>query len=119
VNLKNIISWEDAQDLMHKLLQEKIPLHAHLVFPNGTQFVLSGLLDSATDGRLCISAASPPSSGAGYFLVPLKDRYCQFAYSELREMSKEVQEQVSPEIGKSVLGIKFEDGEYLALIFDP
>lgn len=119
--MNNIIPWEDARDLINKLLAEHIPLHAMLISPTGTRTVLRGFVDSATvEHGLCISAGRPPSAGPGFIAVPIANRNYEFAYGEKRELPKDVQQQLDPKYGDAVLTIRFlDDGEYLALIFSP
>src|SRR5947209_3156237 len=96
---KHIISPQDAQDLLNKLLHEKIPLHSLLQSPTGSVVVFSGFLERGKDGSLCIAAEGSRTPGASFLVVPMKDREYQFSYMEQREMSKELQEQVGSELG--------------------
>ena len=77
---KHIISPQEAQDLLNKLLHEKIPLHSHLLSTAGSVVVLFGFLEKGKDGSLCIAAAGPPIPGASFLVVPMENRKYQFDY---------------------------------------
>jgi hypothetical protein len=57
----NQIALSAADDLLSKLIEERVRLRALLVTPSGIRVRLPGFVDSKTrDGELIISVSGPP-----------------------------------------------------------
>jgi hypothetical protein len=114
---KNILSSQESNDLLSKLVLERIPVHALLTSPTGSQISFSGFVDGRSSTQLVISAERPPSFKTGFIIVPLS-RVLEVSYCDEREAPKEVRETLVPELGNTVLLLRFpESKEFLFLTF--
>jgi hypothetical protein len=115
---KNVISFQEGADILSKLLEEKIPVHALSMWGTGSLVVLSGFVDSITDERgVVVAASSPPAEGPGFIAVRFAGRQCEFSYCDARELPAEAAEYTG-KLGDTVLLVRFpESGEILGLTF--
>ena len=117
---KNVISSDDAASLLSKLLSERVPVHALLIFPSGTRVVFSGFVDSVTPQTgIVLSVARPPSDGPATISVPIFDRECEFGYADARELPEKGREELVQRYGDAVLSFRFIDGDFLGITFTP
>jgi hypothetical protein len=115
---RNVISFQEGADILSKLLEEKIPVHALSMWGTGSVVVLSGFVDSITDERGVVVAASRPlAEGTGFISARFAGRQCEFSYCDRRELPPEAAEYAA-KLGDTVLLIRFpESGEILGLTF--
>lgn len=114
------ISLEEGEDLLSKLLSERIRLSIVFQTPSGTRTILSGFLDSKTLANGLIFLASSPAIDVlrGFLKVPTSGGDCVFMYGEKREVPEEIRKNLSDSDGDSVLIVQFPDfGETLFLFF--
>jgi hypothetical protein len=112
------ISPSDADDLLSKLLSERIPLVAFFRSPV-FEARIKGFVDSKTQKTgITISVSGPPIDvNKGYIVVRALERLCDCWYGEKRELPESFKD-LSDEFGESVLTIRFlESKETLALFF--
>lgn len=113
------ISLLEAQDLIHKLLTERIPLRTFFVSPRtGTEIAIPGFVDSLVKGKLAISVSGPPlDNSKGWMRIPMAERDCAAWYGDKREFPEELRFAAETE-GDSVLRFDFPDtGDILTLFF--
>jgi hypothetical protein len=117
---RNIISSEAANDLLGKLIEERIPLHALLTMPSGSQAKVFGFLtESSVKGGFKIVASVPALPETGFINVPLGNVHSEVSFGDEREASSETREILVPKFGNSVLTIRFlESGEFFVLTFN-
>lgn len=115
---RNIISSQAADDLLSKLVLERIPVHALLTSTTGSQTALCGFVDGCSAKQLVISVDRPPSPETGFVIIPLEGRDIEVSYCDEREASAEVRATLVPKFGDTVLLIRFlESDEFLVLTF--
>lgn len=113
------ISQSETEELISKLLAERIPVRAHLKSSSGAEANISGFVDSKTSvGTVTVSSSGPPIKVEEGFLVfrPF-DRPCEVWYGEKRELP-EALKPVADKLGQSALVFDFPSfDERLALFF--
>jgi hypothetical protein len=102
------ISMEVAEDLISKLLNERIPIHALLRTSSGAEARISGFVDSKTAlNGLVVSTSGPPLvAEKGYLKARPFDNECVVWYGEKRELPKN-QQHFADAYGESVILIQF------------
>jgi hypothetical protein len=116
------ISAPEAEDLLSKLLLERIPLRVTFASPSGTRVIMSGFLDSKTvaHGLIILASGPPIDVSRGFFNVRPFDRNCAFVYGEKREVPEEMRKNLLDSDGDTVLMMHFPDsGETVCLFFTP
>jgi hypothetical protein len=114
---RNIISADDAGSLLTKLLEERIRVHALFISASGSRATLDGFVGSIDEELGVTISERPPSSGAGYFSVPIFNRPFESAYGDKRELPEASRESLAKDFGESMLAFWFEDGEFFVLTF--
>jgi hypothetical protein len=115
---KNIVSANDAGDLLTKLLDENVPLRAFLQTTGGLVVSMRGFVSSITvKAGLTISEKRPFVSGLRYFSVPIFDRDFICRYGDKREFPEAEREKFIVEYGDAAMVFSFADGDFLALFF--
>lgn len=114
------ISVGEAEDLLGKLLAERIPTRMLFLSPSGARLLMSGFIDSKTiKNGVGFSATSPTVDVMqGYFTFRPFDRNCEFEYGEVREIQDKSVREVAAKDGESALRMRFSDpGETVVLFF--
>ena len=116
---KNIISIEDARDLLDKIFSERIQVLAFFSSAAGIQSRVTGYIDSiTTEGGLVISVGRPPATGPAFLSVPITEHDLEFSYCDKRELPEPMRELLAAKYGDSVFLMRFVDSEdLLALLF--
>jgi hypothetical protein len=109
---KNIVSSDIANDLLSKLMSERIPVHALLTLPSGSQAKIFGFVtECSVEKGFTISEDRPQSPASGFILIPLEGIHTEVSFGDEREA-------LVPKFGNATLVIRFlESGEFLVLIF--
>ena len=113
------ISLLAAEDLMSKLLNGRVPLHAFFVSQSGAEARIAGFIDAKTaENGLVVSTSGPPIDiKQGYLKVRPFDHACKIWYGEKRELPLHLQH-LADEFGESVMVISFPDfKEWFSLYF--
>jgi hypothetical protein len=113
------ISPQEARDLLGKLLTERSPIHFFFATSSKARISLRGFVDSISERNgLAISESGPPiDTKRGWCNVRPFDRPCEFQYGEIREMPREVLENMEAPEYESVLMMRLPESLELALIF--
>jgi hypothetical protein len=111
----NLISPEDALNLLNKLIAESIVVVAYFVAPDKSDCRLRGFVLGSGDGAVFIgSEAKEPDS---FLTVSFAARF-SCLYRETREISDgEYRERLNMDHGESALSFVFESGSRLSLFF--
>ena len=111
---KNIISPEDAGNLLNKLMRESIPVVSYFVALDGSFCTLRGFVLGFTEEELLIgSEKKEPDS----FLNVRVAKPFTCVYRETRESPKEDRERLKETLGESALSLVFADGFRLSIFF--
>lgn len=112
------ISLSEANDLLSKLLKEKIPVHVASVSSEGMTANLTGFVDSiCNENGVTISASGPPIVvSRGYVTFRPHDVPCIITYGEQREMPHEVRQKLTRKYEESCLVFTFSLG-WVGLFF--
>ena len=115
------ISFPEANRLLKKLFDERVPLVAFLASSAGARSKLSGFLSGASqeEGLLLLPAGASTTDLGTYLNVRPFGCPCDFWYGgEVREMPEETREHFAETYGESVLTFVFrESNEFFALFF--
>jgi hypothetical protein len=116
---KNIISSDAANDLLGKLIAERIPVLALLTAPSGSQTHVFGfVIENSVELGFKIVSSVPTTSKTDFINIPLRDVHTEVSFGDKREAPSHVRETLVPKFGDSTLIIRFlESGEFLVLIF--
>src|SRR5580704_9968376 len=116
---KNVISWDEADLLINKLINESIPVVAFFVAADGAHTTLRGFVDSATAeaGLVVCSTQGNPSAGSR-LRVPITEGG-EFAFGDKREMPKASREELAAQYGEAMLVLYLPSGSVFSLIFNP
>jgi hypothetical protein len=116
---KNIVSSDIANDLLSKLMSERIPVHALLTLPSGSQAKIFGFVtECSVEKGFTISEDRPQSPASGFILIPLEGIHTEVSFGDEREAPPKDRETLVPKFGNATLVIRFlESGEFLVLIF--
>ncbi len=112
------ISQQEAADLLHKFITERIRVQAYFISQK-TRVNLTGFVDSVTmDNGIVVSVSGPPIDvSRGYVSFHAFGGDCDFHYGEKRELPDDLQ-RVSEDREDSVLLFSLRDsGERFALFF--
>ena len=112
------ISPVEAESILNKLLNERVPLHAFFKGAFSAEARISGFVDSKAEGRVTVSSSGPPfDAEQGSYLSVLFNDGCKVWYGEKRELPAPLRH-VSERYGESALTIESPDSdEWLALFF--
>ena|SRR5689334_18698611 len=112
---------EQAEDLLDKILSERLPVVAFLVSHNGTQVQVKGFAHrTRADVGLTIATAGPLAEAPAWITVPVFDKETQFSYGDVRLLPESMREEFASSAGDSVLVIRFPAAdEMLAHFFTP
>src|SRR6478752_4288172 len=97
---ENMISVEQAEDLLNKLLSEHLPVVAFFVSHNSTRAAVKGFVCSPrSDVGLTISASESLADSPGWITLPTFDKRTQFSYGDVRLLPESMQEEFASSTG--------------------
>ncbi len=112
------ISFSEATDLLRKLFEEQVQMHAFLTASSGIRATVVGSIDSATARFGLVVSDKHPANLGNWINVPLEERGCSFEYGDGRELSTVIRKEITEKYGESALIVKFALTEdVLALFF--
>jgi hypothetical protein len=111
------IDFSEAADLLKKLFDEQVLIHALLTAPTGIRTKIIGTINSVgPDFGLVLCDRASPREG-NWISVPISAARCSFEYSDRREMSG-IENESMEKYGDTALIVNFPDTrEWLALFF--
>jgi hypothetical protein len=111
----NPLSFQDAVDLLKKLLDERIPVHAHFMSGRGADARVAGFVDSLTqEVGIVISPKGP--LGDTYLAFPIAED-CTFFFGDKRELPPERRDFLAAMYGDASLVITTRVQDTLSLFF--
>jgi hypothetical protein len=112
---KNIISPEDAGNLLSKLMSESIPVVAYFVAADGSDCQMHGFVAGISKEGLLIRESKEDTSS--FLTVSLATPPSTCLYRETRENLEEDRERLKLEYGESALSLLFPSGARVMLFF--